>query len=80
MVEREKKDALRAKTLKNVADVIEEVEALVDTHFFNQFSQTKSSTFLKRVLENQGSIDLRLFRRTSRTMNCSPKTLKIIGE
>ena len=69
MVEREKKDALRAKTLKNVADVIEEVEVLVDHHFFNKFSKTKSSTFLKRVLENQGSIDLRLFRRTWRSLN-----------
>ena len=80
MVEREKKDTLRGKMMKSIADVIEEVEALVDTHFFNQFSQTKSSTFLKKVLENQGSIDLRLFRRTWRTMNCSPKTLKIIRE
>ena len=73
MVEREKKDALRAKMMKSIADVIEEVDVLVDTHFFNQFSQTKSSTFLKKVLENQGSIDLRLFRRTWRTMNCSQR-------
>ena len=78
--ESEKNQMLRAKRMKSIEDVLEEVEALIDTHFFNDFSETKSSTFLKKVISNQSVIDTRLFKRTWRTLNCSPKTLKVIRE
>ena len=78
--EREKNDILRAKRMKSISDVLEEVDILIDTHFFNEFLKTKSSTFLKKVLENRNAIDARLFRRTWRTLNCSPKTIKVIRE
>ena len=58
----EKNDILRAKRMKSISDVLEEVEILIDSHFFNEFSK-KSSTFLKKVLENRNVIDARLFRR-----------------
>ena len=47
-------------------------------HFFNGFDEAKSSAFLKKVISHQSAIDLRLFRKTWRTFNCSPKTLKVI--
>ena len=78
--EREKKDTLRPKMMQSIADVIEEVEVLIDIHFFNEFSETKSSLFLKRVLANQNVIEVGLFRRTWRTLNCTPKTMKVIRE
>ena len=78
--EREKSVLLGAKRLKSIEEVMEEVEVLIDTHFFNEFYGTKSSTFLKRVIENQGSIEMRLLKKTWRTLNCSPKTMKIIRE
>ena len=56
--ELEKRQILGAKGLKNIADVLEEVEILIDTHFFNEFCETKSSLFLKRALENQKYIDM----------------------
>ena len=59
---------------------MEEVEVLIDTHFFNEFTETKSSQFLKKVLANQSVIEVRLFRKTWMTLNCSPKTLKVIRE
>ena len=61
--EREKRLLLGAKKMKSIAEVLEEVEVLIDTHFFNEFYDTKSSIFLKRVLENQGSIEMRLFKK-----------------
>ena len=78
--EREKSQLVGAKKMKSIADVLEEVEVLVDTHFFNVFHDTKSSIFLKRVVENQCWIEMRLFKRTWRTLNCTPKTMKIIRE
>ena len=71
---------LRAKRLKSIEEVMEEVEVLIDTHFFNEFYGTKSALFLKRVLGNQGWIEMTLFKRTWRTLNCTPKTMKIIRE
>ena len=71
---------IRAKRRKSIDEVLEEVEVLIDTHFFNVFSETKSSAFLKKAIENQSSIDVRLFKRTWRTLNCTPKTLKVIRE
>ena len=71
---------LRAKRLKSISDVLEEVELLIDTHFFNEFYDMKSSFFLKRIIENQGWIAMTLFKRTWKTLNCTPKMMKIIRE
>ena len=60
-------------------EVLEEVSVLVDTYFFNEFIGTKSSAFLK-VIANQSSIDMNLFKRTRRSLNCTPKTMKIVRE
>ena len=59
-------------------EALEEVEVLIDTHFLDEFYDKKSSLFLKSVLETQGSIETRLFKRTWRSLNCSPKTMKVI--
>ena len=71
---------LRAKRMKSIADVLEEVEAVTDTRFYNEFSETKSSLFLKKTTVSQSAIDLRLFKKTWRTLNCTPKTMKVIRE
>ena len=42
--------------MKSIDDVLEEVEVLIDTHFFNEFSETKSSILLKKVIFCQGLI------------------------
>ena len=65
---------------ESIEDVLEEVEILIDTHFFNRFWETKSSSFLKRVIENQRTIEVRLLKKTRRTLNYSPKTMKVILE
>ena len=44
MDEGEKDLLLRAKRTKSIADVLEEVEVLIDTHF-NEFYETKSRRF-----------------------------------
>ena len=66
--------------MKSIAEVLEEVRVLIDTHFFDEFSRTKSSICLKRVIENQSVIDVRLFKKTWRSLNCTPKTMKVIRE
>ena len=71
---------LRAKRMKSIEEVVEEVEVLIDTHFFNEFSETKSSQFLKKVIAHQSIIEMRLLKKTWRTINCSPKTMKVIRE
>ena len=71
---------LNAIKMKNIAEVLEEVEVLIDTHFFNDFSETKSSQFLKKVIAHQGWIETRLFKKAWRSLNCTPKTSKIIRE
>ena len=78
--ERENDLLLRSKRAKRIADVLEEVDVLIDAHFFNEFRETKSSLFLKKVIKNRNAIDTSLFKRTRRTPNCSPKTMKIIRE
>ena len=77
MGEREKSEMLKAWRVKSIEEVVKEVEVLIDTYLFNEFSETKSSEFLKMVISTQSAIDPRLFRKTWRTMNCSPKTMKI---
>ena len=56
---------VRAKRMGSIEEVVEEVGVLIDTHF-NEFTETKSSQFLKKVFENQSSIDMRHFTRTWR--------------
>ena len=71
---------LKATKMKSIAAVLEDVEVLIDTHFFTEFSETKSSLFLKRVIKNRNVIDVKLFKKTWRTLNCAPKTMKVIRE
>ena len=66
--------------MKSIEEVVEEVEGLIDTHFFNEFSETKSSQFLKKVISHQSTIEMRLLKKTWRTVNCSPKAMKVIRE
>ena len=40
-----KKELLKARKLKNIDEVLEEVEVLIDTHFFNEFSKTNPHRF-----------------------------------
>ena len=61
MDDREKNQMLQAKNMKSIANVLQEVEAVIDIHFFDEFLKTKASTFLKKAMENQGTIDLTLF-------------------
>ena len=61
---------LRAKRIKSIEDVLEEEVVLIDTHFFNEFSETKSSQFLKKVIAHQSTIEMRLLKKTWRTINC----------
>ena len=75
-----KSEVLRTQRMKSITGVLEEVEVLIDTHFFNVFSGTKSSTFLKRVVDNQNAIETKLFKKRWKTLNCSPKTMKMIRE
>ena len=79
MDELERSQMIRAKSMKSIADVVEEVEVLIDTHFFNQFSERKSSMFLKKVIANQNVIEMGLFK-TWKSLNCTPKTMKVIRE
>ena len=75
-----KNQMLQSKRMKSIEEVLEEVDVVIDSHFFNEFWETKSSMFLKRVIANQSAIDVKLFKRTWRTLNCTPKTLKVIME
>ena len=74
----EKGHMIRAK--KSIHDVLEEVEVLIDMHFFDEFSGTKSASFLNKLIDKQGPVDIRLFRKAWKTLNCSPKTMKVIRE
>ena len=65
---------------KSIEEVLEDLEVLIDMYFFSKFSETQSSVFLKRVIANQSSIDMRLLKKTWRTLNCTPKTMKVIRE
>ena len=64
MDEQEKNQVLRAKRMKSIEDVLEEVDVLIDANHFNQFSKTKSSSFLKKVIENQRTLDVGLLKKT----------------
>ena len=47
---------IRAKKSKSIHDVLEEVEVLIDTHFFDEFSGTKSASFLNKLIDKQGPV------------------------
>ena len=80
MDERVKTEMMKTRRMKSIAEVMEEVEVLIDMYYFNEFSQTKSSLFLKKVMEKQGAIEMNIFKRARRTLNCSPKTMRVIRE
>ena len=42
----EKSQVLSSKRAKSIGDLLEDVEVLIDTHFFDVFSETKSPLFL----------------------------------
>ena len=44
----EKEQMIRARRMRSIEEVLEEAEVLIDAHFFNEFSETKSSVFLKK--------------------------------
>ena len=48
MDERERSQILQSKRAKSTGDVLEEVEVLIDAHFFNEYWETQSSQFLKK--------------------------------
>ena len=48
MDEREKNKILVSKRAKSIGEVLEDVEVLIDAHFFDEFYKTKSSGFLKK--------------------------------
>ena len=79
MEEHEKILVRRSKKGMSVEEVLEEVEILIDVHHFNEFSGTKSSAFLK-VVTRQNTIEMNLHKKTLRTLNCTPKTMKVIRE
>ena len=80
MEEQEKNQVLRAKRMESIRGVSEEVEVLIDAYHFNEFAELKSSSFLKKVIENKRTIDVGPFKKTRRTLNCSPLSMKVIRE
>ena len=83
MEERAKNEMPKPRTIKSIEEVMEAVEVVIDTNFFNAFSEQSLSLslpFLKRVISNQGLIDLKLFKKSWRLLNCFPKTMKVIRE
>ena len=65
---------------KSIDEVLEEVQVVINAHFFDEFSKTKSSLFPKRVLETQNAIEMLLLKKTWRSIHCTPKTMKVIRE
>ena len=75
----EKVQLIRAKRTMNIRDVIEDVEVLVDSHFFNMYSETKSSLFLKNVISHQSRIEM-MFLKLWWTLNNSLRTMNVVRE
>ena len=48
--EPDKSHKLQAMKMKSINEVIEDVRVLIDIHYFDEFSRTKSSIFLKKRL------------------------------
>ena len=60
--------------------MLEKVEVIFDTHFFNEFSGTKGSLFPRKVISCPNTMVVNMLKKSLRTLNCSPKTMKIIRE
>ena len=45
MEDHEKNQLISSKRTKNIAEVLVEVDVLIDTHFVSEFSETKFSVF-----------------------------------
>ena len=80
MEERAKLSMLRNRRRKKIEEVFEEVGAVIDTHVFNEFLETKSSSFPKKAIKNKNAIEMTLLKKTRRTIHCSPKTMKGVRE
>ena len=78
MEDRDEKETLDARRIKGIDEVLEAVEFVIDTHFFNQFQ--KSPIFPKRVIANQKSIETNILKRTRGSLIRTPKTMKTIRE
>ena len=78
--EREKDWIIRAMKAKNIKDMLKEVEVPIDTIFYDEFLEMKSLLFLNKIVSNQGLVETRLLKKTRKATNCSPKTMKVIGE
>ena len=55
----DKVQLLRAKRMRSIEEVLEEVGVLINTQFFNEFTGTKSSTFLKKEITHQNVIEMK---------------------
>ena len=63
--------------MKDIEEALEEVEVLIDMHFFNKFLWTKSLELFGKVVNNQNAVNVRDFK-IWRSLNCSVETLKVI--
>ena len=79
-LERGRRQKLGSTRMRSIADVLGEVGVLVDQHFFNEISEIKTSIFLKKVIGNQSMIDMSVLKKPWRSLNCTPKTMKVIRE
>ena len=71
---------LRYKKARSIEEALEELDVLIEPHFFNEFTETNSSAFLKTVITNHNSNNLNLFKRTWSSINGSPNMMKAIRE
>ena len=70
----------KQKEQRSIDEILEDVEMLIETRFFNAFSETKSSWFLKIIIANQSVIGVGLLKKTWRIQNRTHKTTKVIRE
>ena len=59
--------SLRTNKARSIEEVLEEAEVLIDAHLFNEFSGTKSSQFLKRIITSQSTIEMSILKKAWRT-------------
>ena len=78
MEDREKKDTLDARRINGIDEVLEAVEIVIDTHFFNQFQ--KSPLCFRNMIANQKSIETNILKRTRGSLIRTQKTMKTIRE
>ena len=61
------------KRTRSIRDVLEEVEELIGTHFLDEFSKTRSLTYLRKVMDNQGLIEIYILAKTENSELFSKK-------